>query len=170
MDAASPSRVVLELAYLHECYNAVLLRRVERGRVSIRTRPGYDLLRSKYQPRVRFLHDADAPQRSGADAPDSIGTDALESAAPLQERRASSAAPAIGISDDNEPSDSGDDDERQELERVVGVYFDPRIKRFITEVCWPLAHFGGAQHELAPSVRTPVRPVSRDSLICMAGD
>ncbi|KAF1316322.1 hypothetical protein FI667_g15493, partial [Globisporangium splendens] len=55
-DAEQPGE--LEVEYLQDCYNAVLLRRVERGRESIRTRQGYELLRSKYQPRLRFLHEA----------------------------------------------------------------------------------------------------------------
>lgn len=177
-DAEQP--VLLELEYLQECYNAVLLRKVERGRQSIRTHPGYELLRSKYQPRLRFLHEArtENVDTTAADTPlgDTESTQ-QSSKAHLQidnntlhgdaMRESSQDAAPSDSDEESDREDDDDDDERAVLEKVVGVYFDPRIKRFITDVCWPLAHFGGqlndqsasasSQKRVSTTVRTKVR-------------
>lgn len=172
---STEQRVLLELEYLQECYNAVLLRKVERGRQSIRTRPGYEFLRSKYQPRVRFLHEAGTENTdSGASDGPPGDTDSKKQinkanqeteARELHDDEIQGAPQDVatdgGDSYDDEEEDETDDDERAALEKVVGVYFDPRIKRFITDVCWPLAHFGCqlASPDVAASFRKQVTVV-----------
>lgn len=145
----------LELEYLQECYNAVLLRRVERGRQSIRTRHGYELLRAKYQPRLRFLHDAEALNvdtseeatlQDGHHNDDERldGNGELASFTGVRDSRSDGASVTSDKDFDDDDDDDADDD-REVLEKVVGVYFNARIKRFLSEVCWPLAHFGGEE-------------------------
>lgn len=158
--------VLLELEYLQECYNAVLLRKVERGRQSIRTRPGYELLRSKYQPRLHFLHEIETENVDTTTADTPLGdTESTQQSNKAQQQTDADALHGDTMqessqdatpSDSNEESDqednNDDDDERPVLEKVVGVYFDPRIKRFITDVCWPLAHFGDQLNDQSASV------------------
>lgn len=123
----------VELEFLRECYNAVLLRRVERGRRSIRTRQGYERLRSKYHPQLRFLHDTEA---GGTGAGTNVRGDEPSE---KEDQSKENSAVTEGVCGGEE------DTERTALENVVDVYVDSRIKRFITDVCWPLAHFGGGQ-------------------------
>ncbi|KAF1316557.1 hypothetical protein FI667_g15292, partial [Globisporangium splendens] len=136
--------VELEVEYLQDCYNAVLLRRVERGRESIRTRQGYELLRSKYQPRLRFLHEA-GTENAGASAvveyedQDSFATATPKD--PIAGRIEHTETPGDKV--DAGASDGDDDNDRKVLEKAIKAYFDPQIKRFISDICWPLVHSGG---------------------------
>lgn len=134
---------------LKDCYEAVLVRRVERGVGSIRTRSGYSQLRTKYQARLRFLQD---PTLLSAQAPQPGETSSLvEAAVPLE----------ADTGDQHESAELQTEEER--LRSVVGAYFDQRIKRLISDICWPMAHFGGSDAPLG-SVSASSKPQQSTSI------
>lgn len=128
--------LVEHVEQLKDCYEAVLVRRAERGVGSIRTRSGYTQLRTKYQARLRFLQD---PTLLSAQAPQPSETSSsVEAAAPFNNNAGDQHVLV-------EPQT-----EEQRLRHLVGAYFDLRIKRLITDVCWPTAHFGGRDAPSGP--------------------
>ncbi|DAZ99093.1 TPA: hypothetical protein N0F65_008398 [Lagenidium giganteum] len=120
-------------------------RRLERGGLSVRTRSGYERLRSKYQARVRLLQDGlPTSQRTtdlenGSEHEDSDGEPQgdVSDWDPIERLVDAEEAARVEFAADIEET------EEQSLMNMIGVFFDARVKRFISDVCWPLAHYGG---------------------------
>jgi hypothetical protein len=169
---------------LRACYEAFVERRLSRGARSIRTRRGYERLRGKYQPRLRFLHEVASTSESvdgvkiqnqtagdgGAQLavegefharhaeeendPENRRTTPTHSKDSMLEPPTPADAASSATADTAETSEEGA--VANELKQLIGVFFDTRIRRFMVETVWPLAHHGGATTTTGSAKPRPV--------------